>query len=176
MRDGIDSVLLGTAGLSLAAAVAGWLAYSRSRAILDSAARRNVVSVSLVAVACHSAHFAEELTGGFPARFPALLGLEPWSISFFASFNLLWILIWIVSCWGVSVGARPALFPLWFLGIASVLNAVAHPLLSAVTGGYFPGLFTSPVAGVAGLRLVRQLERATSHQARLHDATIEASP
>jgi hypothetical protein len=50
-----------------------------------------------------------------------------------------------------------ALFPIWFLGIASTLNGIVHPLLSAVKQGYFPALWTSPFVGVAGALLVRRL-------------------
>jgi len=56
---------------------------------------------------------------------------------------------------------RAALFPLWFLAIASLANGVAHPLLSVQAGRYFPGLFTSPLVGVAGLALLRQMALAT---------------
>jgi hypothetical protein len=98
---------------------------------------------------------------GFPQRFPALLGLAPWSTAFFVSFNMFWIAIWSCSCWGATAGWRVALFPLWFLAVAGLANGVAHPLLSVRAAGYFPGLFTSPVVGVAGFLLVRQLVLAT---------------
>jgi hypothetical protein len=41
-------------------------------------------------------------------------------------------------------------------------NGVAHPLLSVATGGYFPGLFTSPVVGGIGLVLLSRLWKATA--------------
>ena len=38
------------------------------------------------------------------------------------------------------------------------MNGLAHPLLAARTGGYFPGLFSSPLVGVVvGVLLLRRL-------------------
>ena len=54
-----------------------------------------------------------------------------------------------------------ALFPLWFLAVASVSNALLHPALAIATGGYFPGVLTSPVVGTAGFFLLRGLIRIT---------------
>jgi len=51
------------------------------------------------------------------------------------------------------------LFSIWFLAIASAVNGVAHPVLSLVSGGYFPGLWSSPLVGVAGVFLLRALPR-----------------
>jgi len=59
-----------------------------------------------------------------------------------------------------------ALFPLWFLAAASVSNALLHPALAIATGGYFPGVLTSPVVGVAGLFLLRGLARITAPETR----------
>jgi hypothetical protein len=39
-------------------------------------------------------------------------------------------------------------------------NGVAHPLLSVATGGYFPGLDTSPVIGI-GVALLSRLWKTT---------------
>jgi hypothetical protein len=54
------------------------------------------------------------------------------------------------------------LFPLWFLGIACALNGLAHPLLALRSGGYFPGLITSPLVGVAGVLLLWRTLRVTA--------------
>ena len=82
--------------------------------------------------------------------------------AFFVSFNVAWIGIWIVSVRGVRAGYVIALAPLWFLGLAEILNLIAHPLLAIRTGGYFPGLYTVPLVGIAGILLVRELYNATS--------------
>ena len=104
-----------------------------------------------------AAHFAEELVTGFPERLPALVGLAPMPLRFFVLFNLAWLAIWSLCAWGLAVRRRAALFPLWFLGVAGVANGVAHPLLSALARGYFPGLATSPVVGFLGVLLLRRL-------------------
>lgn len=164
------SILLGTAGLSVAAVIAAWLTFSRSLPVVGSIRLRVAVVLAVIALLSQSAHFAEELLTGFPQRFPALLGLAPWSIRFFVSFNVFWIIVWGFSCWGVTAGRRLALCPLWFLAIASLANGVAHPLLSALAGGYFPGLFTSPLVGVMGFALVRELLLVTS------DSVLQSGP
>jgi hypothetical protein len=157
----LRSVLVGTGGLGVAAVVAAWLTVARGPAVVGSPSLRAAVSLAMVALVCQSAHFAEELLTGFPRRFPAVLGLAPWSTPFFVSFNVLWIVVWGLACWGATAGVRVALFPLWFLGIASLANGVAHPLLAARACGYFPGLITSPLVGLAGLLLLRGLALAT---------------
>lgn len=57
--------------------------------------------------------------------------------------------------------SRAALFALLFLSIASLFDGVAHPLLSVVARGYFPGLVTSPVVAALGGVLLRSLLRVT---------------
>jgi hypothetical protein len=46
-----------------------------------------------------------------------------------------------------------------------MLTGMAHPLMAAASGGYFPGLTTSPVIGVAGLLLWSRLRSATRDSA-----------
>ena len=77
------------------------------------------------------------------------------------SINLVALAIWLISVFALAQGASVALFPLWFLGVASVANAFLHPALSIATGGYFPGLFTSPIVGGAGALLLSRLFRIT---------------
>lgn len=55
---------------------------------------------------------------------------------------------------------------LWFLGIAGVVNGVAHPALAQLAlraGSYFPGLITSPLIGGLGLTLLRRLTSITQN-------------
>ena len=157
MTEPLRSVLLGTAGLAGAAVAALVLTLARSGVDADEARLRTAVRTAAVAVALQAAHFVEELATGFPRRFPELLGLAPWSGRFFIAFNLAWLAVWAVSLRGSATRRHVALFPLWFLGIAGVVNGVGHPLLAARTGGYFPGLVTAPFVGVAGLLLLRAM-------------------
>lgn len=120
-----------------------------------------------VATVTQGAHFVEEWITGFHIRFPALLGLGPMPLSFFVSFNLAWIVIWIVSVPFIRLGRRWAFFAAWFLAIAGALNGAAHPIMAIEAGGYFPGLITSPLIGIAGVILWQRLHRATSMPAEV---------
>jgi len=84
-----------------------------------------------------------------------------WPSEFFVIFNLVWIALWLLAAVGVKRGMRTAFFPLWFFAIGMVGNALWHPLLSLATGGYFPGLFTSPFAGIIGVMLLSRLWKLT---------------
>jgi hypothetical protein len=161
MTSGLASIvpsvtILGGAGVS-----AGFLTVSRGWAAESRILAPGAVRVALVVILAQAAHFTEELRTGFDERFPALFGLAPMSLRFFVSFNVAWLVIWSLSCWGLAVRRRPALFPLWFLAIAGAANGVAHPLMSVAVGGYFPGLATSPLIGVLGVVLLRRLLAVT---------------
>jgi hypothetical protein len=161
VNEELRSILLGTLGLSFAAGAAALLTVTRGRLAGSRPELRAAARAAVVATLLQSTHFAEELATGFRERFPELLGLTAWSPGFFVWFNLLWLAVWGISSWGLARGRRLALFPLWFLGIACLANGLAHPLLSARAGGYFPGLLTSPLVGIAGLLLLRHLLRVT---------------
>ena len=49
--------------------------------------RERTLGPFLFGLAAHSLHFMEEFVTRFQDRFPALLGLEPWSANFFVIFN-----------------------------------------------------------------------------------------
>ena len=114
-----------------------------------------------VATGVQSFHFFEEAVTGFNQRFPALFGLPAIPLFVFVTFNLLWLGIWVASVPGLRSSRSVAFFAAWFLAIAGILNGIAHPLLSAAAGGYFPGLVTSPVVGIAGVLLWIKLASAT---------------
>lgn len=108
-----------------------------------------------------SLHFSEEWATGFHIRFPALLGLEPMPLLVFVLFNLAWIAIWIASIPMLRSAQTFGIFAAWFLAIAGILNGIAHPLMAVISGGYFPGLFSSPFIGLAAVFLWRRLGNAT---------------
>ena len=148
--------------LGLAALAALHLALNRLSPA-ERTVERAAASVALaVATAIQTVHFAEEWATGFHIRFPALLGLDPMPLSFFVSFNVAWIMIWIVAVPFIRSGQKWAFFAAWFLAIAGMLNGFAHPLMALASGGYFPGLFTSPFIAVAAVLLWLRLRRATS--------------
>jgi hypothetical protein len=88
--------------------------------------------------------------------------LVPWPDSFFVIFNATWLCTWALTAAAILAGrsSRLVATPVWFLAFGAIANGIAHPLLSLAAGGYFPGLFTAPVLGVAGLVLLRRLTRA----------------
>ena len=153
--------------LGLVAVAAARLAQTRSSPD-EAVTERIAASRALgIATAIQSAHFAEEWITGFHTRFPALLGLDPMPLSFFVPFNLTWIAIWIASIPFLRLGQRAAFFAAWFLAIAGILNAVAHPMMAIASAGYFPGLITSPGIGIAGVILGRRLLIASSGPVRV---------
>ena len=111
--------------------------------------------------AVQGAHFVEEWVTGFHVRFPALFGLEPMPLAFFVVFNLTWIAIWIASIPLLRSARKLGFFAAWFLAIAGMLNGIAHPLMAIASGGYFPGLVSSPFIGLVSIYLWRQLQGAT---------------
>lgn len=149
--------------LSALAVVA--LVRTRGRPISDDkAARRNAARSLALAVGAQAAHFAEEAATGLHQELPALLSQSAMPFSIFFLFNVTWLAIWAVSIPGLRSGRSIALFAAWFLAIAGLFNGIAHPLLALVSGGYFPGLFTSPLIGAASALLWVQLDRATRRE------------
>lgn len=153
--------------LGLVAIVAVRLTQWRSSPVEAAKERIAASAVLGFATAIQSAHFVEEWVTGFHVRFPALLGLDPMPLSFFVPFNLAWIAIWIASIPFLRLGRRPAFFAAWFIAIGGMLNGVAHPMMAIATGGYFPGLITSPIIGLAGVILWQRLQRATTEPIRV---------
>jgi len=127
----------------------------------DSAGRSVAARALAVAAGVQAIHFAEEALTGFPERLGALLGLPAMPMSFFLTFNLAWLGIWAASVPGLRSARIGAYFAAWFLAIAGMFNAIAHPLLAAAAGGYFPGLVSSPFIGAAAAWLWVRLRAAT---------------
>lgn len=162
MHDALRTILPAVAALGVAALIALFLTVTRKLGEASSPQLRRAVQVTAAAIFFQAAHFSEELLTGFYKRFPALFGLAPMPFRFFVWFNVAWLIIWSLSAWGLAKRRPAALFPLWFLGVASAANGIAHPLLAVPEGGYFPGLATSPLVGVMGVLLLRSLLRLTS--------------
>lgn len=147
--------------LGMLAVAAAGLAYRRQSP--DEARPQRLAATRLLAIATvvQAVHFVEEWMTGFHVEFPALLGLAPMPLVFFLLFNLGWIAVWVVSVPLLGQGRWFAFFSAWFLAAAGMLNGVAHPLLAIASGGYFPGLITSPFIGLAGWLLWQRLGAAT---------------
>lgn len=157
----MSSLVPSIAFLGLAAIIALQLAVRRPSPE-ERASKRTVASRWLaLATAIQSGHFVEEWATGFHVRFPGLFGLDPMPLAVFVVFNLVWIAIWIASIPLLRAGRTPAFFAAWFLAIAGMLNGLAHPVMAVASGGYFPGLISSPFIGLASLYLWRRLQGAT---------------
>lgn len=152
--------------LGLAAFAALQLALRHPYPTEFSTERDAASRVLALAITIQCGHFAEEWATDFHARFPALFGLEPMPLSFFVVFNLTWIAIWIASVPLLRAARKPAFFAAWFLAIAGMLNGVAHPFMAVASGGYFPGLISSPFIGLASIYLWQRLDGATSSHDR----------
>jgi hypothetical protein len=161
MSESLRSELVGTSGLAAAAVAALLLTVLREPANSDRPARGRAARLLLIGVALQCLHFAEEFATHFHERYPALLGLRAWPPAFFVAFNLVWLVVWALSAFGLRAGFRPAFFPAWFFAIAAVVNGIAHPVLAILARGYFPGLVTSPLLGVAGIALWARLQGLT---------------
>ena len=145
------------------AAVALWITVARGALHADSSTLSNAVRFAVLAIVFQTAHFAEEAATGLNHRLPELFDLAPMSMEAFVTINAVALVIWAIAVVALALRSSAALFPLWFLGVASASNAVLHPALSMATGGYFPGLVTSLFMGASGFLLLRSLARITHH-------------
>ena len=158
MNEGIQSILIGTMPLCFLLIIAIFITYIKGPILFSENKKKKITYWLLIAIAWHSLHFTEEFISGFYQRFPELISLAEWPPSFFICFNLGWIAIWCISIIGMWNGQRIAMIAIYFLALASLVNGVAHPIFSILTGGYFPGLWTSPLAGVIGWCLWKELK------------------
>lgn len=108
-------------------------------------------------IVVHAVHAAEEYLTGFSTRFPDLFGGPPMPETYFLFVNGGWLAIWLVTLPMLESGRRIWLVPVWFLAFGGLANLVAHPVMALVSGGYFPGLYSAPIAGIIGILLIRAL-------------------
>jgi len=161
MTDSARSMILGPSVLYGVAAIALVLTIVRRPAKNSDNAIDAIIRLYLIGIAFQCLHFTEEYITRFYIRAPEFLGFVAWPSEFFVIFNLVWIALWLLAAVGVKREMRVAYFPLWFFAVGMVGNAIWHPLLCLATGGYFPGLFTSPFAGIIGVLLLSRLRRLT---------------
>ena len=159
MSESLQSILIGTSALTTVGIAALLLTIAKKPKSLNSQDLDQFVKLFLIGVAFQCIHFLEEFVTHLYEGLPQLLGLQPWSAEFFVSFNLSGICIWILSAVGLKNNFRLAFFPVWFFAIGMTANGIIHPALALAVGGYFPGLFTSPIVGVLGVMLLLRLWR-----------------
>lgn len=162
------SLIPSIAILGLAVFAAVQLALRRPSSEELGAERAAAAQMLILTTTIQGGHFAEEWATDFHVHFPALFGLEPMPLPFFVGFNLIWLVVWIASVPLLRSSRKSAFFAAWFLAIAGMLNGVAHPLMAVVSGGYFPGLYSSPFIGLASIFLWKRLSRASTRSETHH--------
>lgn len=147
--------------LGLAAIVSLFLTRSRVSTEDLRSERTSAAWALVIATVLQAIHFGEELSTGFHTELGELLNIPAMSSTFFIVFNISWLIIWAVAVVGIRRGHNLAYFAAWFLSVAGMTNAVAHPVLSLVGGTYFPGTISAPFIGVACFWLFLKLRRST---------------
>jgi hypothetical protein len=157
-----QSLWLGRAATLLS--VAFVIAYAVWIAGAWNLAGRSLESTYVAALVIFLLHASEEFLTGFQRRLPALVG-DRWTDSRFLVFNAVWFVTFVLAGWGLR-RRRPlaALIVLFFALGGGVGNGIAHLVLVATQGGYFPGAWTAPLCLIVGAVLLRQLftPRATT--------------
>jgi len=99
--------------------------------------------------------YAIWLTRALPGR---VFGAKAWSAEQFFWFNVLWLIAFLLAGIAIARHWRPAYVVALFLAFGGgITNGVGHLALSTLAGGYYPGLYTAPLALVAGLFLAWRL-------------------
>jgi len=120
-----------------------------------------VLPLYLVAIAVQCLHFTEEFLTGFQRQFPKLIGYE-WSDAQFVTFNMTWLVMFVLAGLGVYRRMQLAYLVVLFLALAGgVGNGAGHLLLTLLQGRYFPGTATAPLCLLVGIALMMRLFAAT---------------
>jgi hypothetical protein len=159
----IQSEIVGTSGLIvIVGVVALVLTWRRGLRVSSANGLRRTGRIFSVGLLFQIIHFLEEYSTGFHRLYPPVLGLTPWSSSFFLSINLFCIAIWVWALFSLKEGSRLGLAPIWFFALAGLANGIGHPLLAVYVGGYFPGLLTAPLVAFTGGWLFVRLLKTTA--------------
>jgi hypothetical protein len=120
----------------------------------------NIISAYVIAVVVQCAHLLEEYRAGFYRVFPPIFGGNPWSARQFPTFNVVWLIVFLIAGFGL-VRRRPGAYLIaLFLAIGGGIgNGLGHIALSVREGGYFPGAYTGVLALLAGSALAYRLMR-----------------
>jgi len=160
MDENLQNMLLAPAALYIIALFALIFTISRPRPSFKDINR--FANICLLGISVQCIHFIEEFLTDFHILLPQIFGLMPLSNEFFVTLNVSFIFFWILSVIGIRYNYNSAFFMIWFLALSMIVNLIAHPLLAIYQKGYFPGLFTSPIVGIIGVILVKNLFGATS--------------
>jgi hypothetical protein len=170
--------MLAVMGRAVAGLVAALVvAYILSARPIRTARPRAALPSYLVAIGVQVAHLVEEYLTGFYREFPPVLGASPWSSEAFLLFNVAWLLIFIMAIAGLERGSRVSVTIALFLALGGgVLNGLAHLVLAARVGGYFPGLYTAPFELCAGGYLAYRLLATEIDSSHANSTNRQARP
>lgn len=155
----ITLVIMGRATIPLVVTLAVCYAVWARRS--DWSPAKSIIGVYAVALVVQITHMLEEYRGGFYRLFPPVFGAEPWSATRFLTFNLVWLIVFIIAGLGLMRGRRGAYLLALFLALGGgVLNGLGHLALSIRQGGYFPGAYTGGLALIIGSILAFRLLRS----------------
>jgi len=119
--------------------------------------RERVLWLYILSIGFFCMHFTEEYLSGFYRDFPGLFGTE-WSASHFLVFNLVWLVVFALSAFGVYRGRSEAYaIVIFFALFGGVLNGASHITLSLLQWRYFPGTMTAPLMLASGVVLLHRL-------------------
>lgn len=153
----VQHVLMGRAviGLSAGLVIAYFVWISNYDVVYGP--RRRISLIYGVAVGLQGLHFLEEYLTGFWTEFPSFWGYE-WSNELFATFNLVWLGIFVLAGVGLVAGVRLSYLVVWFMAIVGgIANGVLHTMASLTRGAYFPGSVTAVGHLVVGVLLIKAL-------------------
>lgn len=150
---GISTAL--TFGLSMIAAYALYLLTSYRR--MPDPAR--VLPLYLAALGIQCLHLLEEFVTKFYARFPVeIYHSAPFRPEEFIASQMIMFGLLVTGALAIYRGWKiPMVFVWFFVVMLQFVNAVQHPVYAVMTGGYFPGLFTSIPGWILGPMLFRRL-------------------
>ncbi|MDH3247136.1 MAG: HXXEE domain-containing protein, partial [Saprospiraceae bacterium] len=134
--------------------IVSYLAFLQiSKRELDS---HRILPLYLVALAVQLLHFTEEYLTDFVTKLPELFNQPPYPINFWIVFNMIAYAIFILGAISLFQNKKEFyVIPLFFILIGVVFNGIAHVLLAAFVGDYFPGLFTALAYLIIGPMLLR---------------------
>jgi hypothetical protein len=150
-----QSLWLGRAAALLSVALV--IAYAVWLGATWNLASRSLQATYGIALVIFLVHACEEFLTGFHRQLPALVG-DRWSATQFVVFNAAWFTTFILAALGLRRRDPLAVLIVLFFALGGgVGNGVAHLLLVAAQGGYFPGAWTAPLCLIIGGALLRQL-------------------
>jgi len=123
---------------------------------------KRIIPLYLLALGIQLLHFTEEFLMGFNHRFPALFSSPEYSIELFVAFNMFAYFLFLMGAIFIQKEIKPPIIiPLFFVVYGTIGNAIAHLIFSIISGGYFPGLYTSLLDWIIGPILIYRIWKET---------------